>query len=373
MRGSDAIELKKGESGEIIIFLYFCNMQSLPTLYPLLFEPNLHEAVWGGHYLTNWKQLPHTETPIGESWEVSGIPNCSSIVANGPLAGKTLNEVIATYKGQVLGEAVYKNFDGQMPLLIKFIDAQEDLSIQVHPDDEMAKAVHGKMGKNEMWYVIKTEPGACIYSGFAQEITPYELRQRIADGSLTEVIARHEAQPGDVFFIPAGRIHAIGKGILLAEVQQSSDLTYRIFDYNRLGMDGEPRELHVDLAQQALNYKVDSQYRTRYEEKNNSATLVIDSNFFNVRVVNFDAPIHRDLIKYDSFFATMAIQGDSYIRLRSTGEQILLREGSTCLLPAAVADCDIIPAKSGVSNKILDAFINNEYNPIKTFFKQIVK
>ena len=138
-------------------------------------------------------------------------------------------------------------------------------------------------------------------------------------------------------------------------------------------MDGEPRELHVDLAQQALNYKVDSQYRTRYEEKNNSATLVIDSNFFNVRVVNFDAPIHRDLIKYDSFFATMAIQGDSYIRLRSTGEQILLREGSTCLLPAAVADCDIIPAKSGVSNKILDAFINNEYNPIKTFFKQIVK
>lgn len=348
-------------------------MEQKISLYPLLFKPNMYESVWGGHFLESWKQMPHSQTPIGESWEVSGVPHHVSVVDNGPLAGKTLNELIDTYKGELLGQAVYKNNEGKMPLLVKFIDAHDNLSIQVHPNDEMAQRVHGKLGKTEMWYVIQAEPGAYIYSGFSEEITPEELQEHIENQTLSNVIARHKAHAGDVFYIPAGRIHAIGKGILLAEVQQSSDLTYRIYDYGRLGVDGKPRELHIELARQALSYKVEKQYQTHYEEKSNTASVVIDEKYFNVRVVNFDRPIHRDLLKYDSFFITMAIRGDSYIRMRATGEQILLREGFSCLIPAAVADFDMIPAKEGVSNKILDAYINNENNALKSFIKKFVK
>ena len=326
-------------------------------LYPLLFQPNLHEVVWGGNRLCPYKGLPSSDAPIGESWEVSAVSSSPSIIANGECAGRDLISVINEAPEDILGQAVCERYHGQLPLLVKFIDARRDLSIQVHPNDEMAQRVHGKMGKSEMWYIIDAKPGSYLYAGFKQEITPEAYKQHVADGTITDVLARHEVKTGDVFYLPAGRVHAIGAGILLAEVQQSSDVTYRIFDYNRPGMDGKPRELHTELASQALDYHVEQEYRTVYEENINRANLIVDSPYFSVRVTETPALFHRNLLKYDSFVITMCIEGDCHIRLRATGETILLREGCSTLIPAVLADYDVIPMKG--NTRFLDAFIDN--------------
>lgn len=326
-------------------------------LYPLLFEPNLHTVVWGGNQLSHYKSLEPSDEQIGESWEVSAVPTSTSIVRNGVCAGKDLISVINENPDAILGKKVNEKYHGQLPLLVKFIDAKRDLSIQVHPNDEMAMRVHGKMGKSEMWYVIKANEGAHLYAGFKQEITPEEYQRRIADGTITEVLADHKVKAGDVFYLPAGRVHAICGGILLAEVQQSSDVTYRIFDYNRPGMDGKPRELHTELAAKALDYHVEDNYRTEYSEATNKAVQIIDSPFFSVRVMEVSKPFHRDLKKYDSFIITMCIEGDCKIHVRSTGDEIELKEGNSTLIPAAIADYDVIPQQG--FTRILDAFIDN--------------
>ena len=326
-------------------------------LYPLLFEPNLHTVVWGGNQLRPYKGLVLSVEPIGESWEVSAVPTSTSIVSNGVYTGKDLITVVNENPDAILGKKVNEKYHGQLPLLVKFIDAKRDLSIQVHPNDEMAMREHGKMGKSEMWYVIKADEGAHLYAGFKQEITPEEYQQRIADGTITEVLADHKVKAGDVFYLPAGRVHAICGGILLAEVQQSSDVTYRIFDYNRPGMDGKPRELHTELAAKALDYQVIDNYRTDYTESSNKAVQIIDSPYFSVRVMEISKPFHRDLRKYDSFIITMSIEGDCKIKVRSTGEEVLLKQGYSTLIPAAIADYDIIPQSE--KTRILDAFIDN--------------
>ena len=326
-------------------------------LYPFLFQPNLHTVVWGGDRLCPYKGLPASSEPIGESWEVSVVPSSPSIIANGEYAGRDLISVINEAPEDILGQAVNERYHGQLPLLVKFIDAQKDLSIQVHPNDVMAQREHGKMGKSEMWYIIDAKPGSYLYAGFKQEITPEAYKQHVADGTITDVLARHEVKTGDVFYLPAGRVHAIGAGILLAEVQQSSDVTYRIFDYNRPGMDGKPRELHTELAAQALDYHVESEYRTLYNENINRANLIVDSPYFSVRVTETAETFHRNLLKYDSFVITMCIEGDCHIRLRATGEELLLREGNSVLIPAVLADYDVIPLK--LSTRFLDAFIDN--------------
>ena len=326
-------------------------------LYPLLFEPNLHTVVWGGNQLRPYKGLEPSDEPIGESWEVSAVPTSTSIVSNGVYAGKDLITVINEHPDAILGKKVNEKYKGQLPLLVKFIDAKRDLSIQVHPNDEMAMREHGKMGKSEIWYVIKADESAHLYAGFKQEITPYEYQKRVEDGTITDVLASHEVKAGDVFYLPAGRVHAICGGILLAEVQQSSDVTYRIFDYNRLGMDGRPRELHTDLAAKALDYHVIDNYRTEYVDSSNKAVQIIDSPYFSVRVMELSKPFHRDLKKYDSFIITMCIEGVCKIRVRSTGDEIFLKQGNSTLIPAAIADYDIIPQCGRTC--ILDAFINN--------------
>jgi len=327
------------------------------NLYPLLLEPNLHSVVWGGNQLRPYKGLEPSNEPIGESWEVSAVPSSTSIISNGEWKGKDLITAINEQPEAILGKVVNEKYQGKLPLLVKFIDAKRDLSIQVHPNDEMAMREHGKMGKTEMWYVIKAEEGAHLYAGFKQEITPEEYQQRIADGTITDVLADHQVKAGDVFYLPAGRVHAICGGILLAEVQQSSDVTYRIFDYNRPGMDGKPRELHTELAAKALDYHVIDNYRTEYTKTSNKAVQIIDSPYFSVRVLEVSKPFHRDLRKYDSFIITMCIEGDCKIRVRSTGEEVLLKQGNSTLIPAAIADYDIIPLCG--KTRILDAFIDN--------------
>ncbi len=309
-------------------------------LYPLLFEENLHTLVWG------W-----------ERWEVSAVPSSTSIISNGAWKGRDLISVINEHPDAILGVKVNQRYHGQLPLLVKFIDAKKDLSIQVHPNDEMAMREHGKMGKSEMWYIIKADEGAHLYAGFKQSITPYEYQKRVEDGSIIEVLADHQVKAGDVFYLPAGRVHAICGGILLAEVQQSSDVTYRIFDYNRPGLDGKPRELHTKLAAQALDYHVEENYRTEYTDASNKAVQIIDTPYFDVRVMEISKPFHRNLLKYDSFIISMCIEGDCKIVIRSTGEELTLREGSSTLIPAAIADYDIFPQHG--TTRLLDAFIDN--------------
>ena len=333
------------------------------TLYPLLFEPNLHTVVWGGQRLRPYKGLAASDEPVGESWEVSAVPSSTSIISNGPLKGRDLVSVISEYPEAILGKAVNEKHHGRLPLLVKFIDAKRDLSIQVHPNDEMARREHGKTGKSEMWYIIKAEEDSHLYAGFRKEITPEEYQRRVADGTITDVLADHHVKAGDVFFLPAGRVHAICGGIMLAEVQQSSDVTYRIYDYNRPGMDGKPRELHTELAAKALNYHVEAKYRTDYPHYTNKATQIIDTPFFDIRVMHISKPFHRDLRKYDSFIISMCIEGDCTIRVRSTGDEILLREGHSTLIPAAIADYDVIPRHG--TTRLLDAFLDNQDNGMK--------
>lgn len=332
-------------------------------LYPLLFWPNMHSVVWGGERLCAYKGLAQMAEPIGESWEVSAVPSSTSIVSNGVFKGRDLISVIEEYPEAILGKAVNERYQGKLPLLVKFIDAKQDLSIQVHPNDEMAQREHGKMGKSEMWYVIRADEGAHLYAGFKTEISPEEYERRVADGSIVEVLADHSVKAGDVFYLPAGRVHAICGGILLAEVQQSSDVTYRIYDYNRPGMDGKPRELHTELAARALDYHVEENYRTDYIDSTNGATQIIDTPYFDVRVMEISKPFHRDLRKYDSFIISMCIEGSCKISVRSTGYEILLRQGHSTLIPAAIADYDVVPLAG--TTRLLDAFIDNQDNGMK--------
>ena len=325
--------------------------------YPLLFEPNLHTVVWGGNQLRTYKGLEPTDEPIGESWEVSAVPSSTSVISNGEWKGRDLTSVISEHPEEILGRSVNNKYHGQLPLLVKFIDAKRDLSIQVHPNDEMAQREHGKMGKSEMWYIIKADEGAHLYAGFKQEITPYEYQKRVEDGSITEILADHKVKSGDVFYLPAGRVHAICGGIMLAEVQQSSDVTYRIYDYNRPGLDGKPRELHTELAAKALDYHVEKNYLTDYQASIDQAVQIVDTPYFDVRVMEISNPFHRNLLKYDSFIISMCIEGDCKIKIRTTGEEILLKEGNSTLIPAAIADYDVIPLHG--ASRILDAFIDN--------------
>ena len=326
-------------------------------MYPLLFEPNLHPVVWGGSRLRPYKGLEANDEPIGESWEVSAVPSSTSIISNGAWAGRNLVSVVSEHAEAILGKSVNQQYGGKLPLLVKFIDAKKDLSIQVHPNDEMAMREHGKMGKSEMWYVIKADEGSHLYAGFKQEITPEEYQKRVADGTIMEVLADHRVKAGDVFYLPAGRVHAICGGILLAEVQQSSDVTYRIYDYNRPGMDGKPRELHTELAAKALDYHVEANYRTEYVESSNKARQIIDTPYFDVRVIEISKPFHRDMMKYDSFVISMCMEGDCLIRVRSTNDEITLRQGYCTLIPAAIVDYDVIPLNG--MTRLLDAFIDN--------------
>ena len=333
------------------------------NLYPFLFEPYLHSVVWGGNQLKPYKGLEPSDESIGESWEVSAVPSSTSIICNGEWKGKDLITAINEQPDAILGKAVNEKYHGQLPLLVKFIEAKRDLSIQVHPNDEMARREHGKMGKSEMWYIIKADEGAHLYVGFKQNITPYEYQKRVEDGSITDVLADHQIKAGDVFYLPAGRVHAICGGIMLAEVQQSSDVTYRFFDYNRPGLDGNPRELHTKLAAKALDYHVEENYRTEYIDNTNRATQIIDTPYFDVKEMEISKPFHRDLCKYDSFVVSLCIKGDCKIKVRSTSDEITLKEGYSSLIPACIADYDVIPQKE--KTRLLDAYIDNQNNNMK--------
>lgn len=327
-------------------------------MYPLLFLPNLHTTVWGGHRLAPWKGLAATATPVGESWEVSCVPSSISVIANGSLQGRRLDEVITAEPEAVLGRSVVERYGAQLPLLVKLIDAERDLSVQVHPDDTMAQRLGLPRGKSEMWYVIDARPGSYLYAGFKERLTKADYTRRVADGTICQALARHEVKAGDVFYLPAGRVHAICGGLLLAEVQQSSDTTYRIFDYNRPGLDGQPRPLQTELAAEALDFAVHDEYRTLYTDETHRANPCIASPYFSVRVVDVRNAMHRNLVKYDSFIITLCVKGAVTITTRRDRHSVTLREGNACLIPAIAADYDVLPHAH--SARLLDAFIDNK-------------
>lgn len=344
-------------------------MDAFYPLYPLLFENDFHTIVWGGRNLKPMKGLAADEDRVGECWEVSAVPGAESVVKNGVFAGRKLSELVADYGEYLLGSSVAEKYGKEFPILVKFIDAERDLSIQVHPNDELARARHGCFGKTEMWYVLKAEPGAALYSGFNQAITPYEYAKRVEDGSICEVLQRHEVKAGDCFYIPSGRVHAICGGIMVAEIQQSSNITYRIFDYNRPGLDGKMRQLHVEEAKDAIDFKIYDDYKQNYERKLNKPVALVDTPFFVVKLLEVNRAFHRKLFKYDSFVIYVCVEGDCTINVKNTDNPhypdsyestVHLKEGCSCLVPVDCADYDVVPNNESGTTKLLEVYIDNK-------------
>lgn len=319
------------------------------------FTPWLRTMVWGGALIAPYKGIVTDQEKIGESWEISAFKGHETVVSEGEYAGMTITELVSLKKGELVGEKVYAEYGDKFPLLIKFIDARADLSIQVHPDDEMAARVHGDKGKTEMWYVVDAEEGASLYSGLSEAITPEEYEQRIADSSITDVLARFQVKEGDVFFLPAGRIHAICSGCFIAEIQQTSDLTYRIYDYGRLGLDGKPRELHTELAKQAIDYKVYDDYKTDYVSKPNEENVIVKCHYFTTSLYELTEPVTKDLSALDSFVVVMCVRGEGTLCLPGEAP-VAVRQGETVLVPANAAALTVTPS-GDVPMKVLTSCI----------------
>ena len=306
------------------------------------FNPILKTIIWGGEKIVPYKQLVSDQKSVGESWELSGVKGDESVVANGEYAGKTLPELIDLLKGDLVGEHVYAKHGNEFPLLIKFIDARRDLSIQVHPNDELSHKRHGKNGKTEMWYVVGADKDAHLLSGFSKEVTPEEYAAKVADNTVTEVLKSYDVHEGDVFFLPAGRVHAIGAGSFVAEIQQTSDVTYRIYDYGRLGADGKPRELHVELAKDAIDFHVEDDYRTHYTEKKNEGVELVKCNYFTTSFYDMDRETSIAMEGLDSFMVIMGLEGKGVIR-DNEGNEIAVHQGETILVPATTRTLNLIP------------------------------
>ena len=322
-------------------------------LYPMIFKPILKKVIWGGSDICPFKGITPVQEGIGESWEVSHVEGDYSVVDNGELAGKNLDELIKTYGAQLLGKKVVDQFGETFPLLIKFIDARDDLSIQVHPDDELAKKRHNSFGKTEMWYVIDAADDATLYSGFSKQIDADEYVKRVQDGTIMDVLQRYTVDPGDVFFLPAGRVHAIGAGCFIAEIQQTSNITYRIFDYDRKGPDGKGRELHTELAKDAINYTVYPDYRTEYTPHKDMVTELAECKYFTTNLLDLDEKMTRDFAAIDSFIIYICMGGKATIK-DNKGNEIEVHQGQTVLFPADTENLEIIPAPSA---KFLETYI----------------
>lgn len=300
----------------------------------LEFKPILKTLVWGGEKIVPFKGIKTKQEHVGESWEVSDVPGDESIVEGGSYDGRSLTELVKEFKGRLVGEKVYAASADVFPLLFKFIDAEGDLSIQVHPDDALAARLHGPgfNGKTEMWYVVDAAPGAHLFSGLSKEITPEQYEKMVEDGSITDALARYDVHPGDVFFLPAGRIHAICSGCFIAEIQQTSDLTYRIYDYKRLGLDGKPRQLHTEQAKLAIDYRVLPDYRTRWQPRLNERVELVRCKYFTTSIFDLTQAVEEDLSGVDSFVVVMCIEGSG--SLSSDGSSVSLSRGKTVLVPA---------------------------------------
>lgn len=313
-------------------------------MYLFKFTPILKQTLWGGEKIKVFKQLNSSLNHVGESWELSGIPGSESIVSNGILKGTPLSELIRRFGPALVGNENYQTFGNLFPLLIKFIDAHLDLSIQVHPDDNLAQKRHHCPGKNEMWYVISNEPDARLCAGLSHAITPEEYEKRINNETIEEVLQFHQLHAGDVFNIPAGRVHSIGAGAFIAEIQQTSDITYRLYDFNRRDANGNLRELHTKLAKDAIDYTVYDNYRTQYTPHINEPVELITSPHFTTSLYNLTENMSCDYSELDSFVIFICIEGKAVLR-DNKGNEVQIKQGETVLVPAETNSIDICTEK----------------------------
>lgn len=300
------------------------------------FNSILKPVLWGGNEMVAFKGLPPCDEPIGESWELSGVAGRETVVAEGPDKGLTLTELVQRYGAQLVGEDVFSRFGTEFPLLIKLIDARRDLSVQVHPDDELAKKLHGCEGKTEMWYILKADEGAKVYAGFNRPMSPEEYDARVEDGSILDVIAAKDCKPGAAFFIPAGQIHCLGAGNMLVEIQQTSDITYRVWDYGRRDANGNLRQLHTQQAREALNYNVVDSGVNYGPVTDSGVTTVVQCPKFTVQHIGIDGGFTWDLPGNHSFVALVCIDGEVTVTVEDI-EPVKLRQGETALVPAIAA------------------------------------
>lgn len=297
------------------------------------FQPILKSLIWGGDKIAPYKQIETSQQQVGESWELSGVKGNESVVAGGPEAGTPLPELIARHGAGLLGAKNFERFGEEFPLLIKFIDARQDLSIQVHPTDEIAKQQGKERGKTEMWYLLDSDRDATLLCGLKKKITPEEYAKMVENDTICDAIARYDVKEGDCFFLPAGRIHAIGTGCFLAEIQQTSDVTYRIYDFKRKDKDGNYRQLHTKEAAECINYNVEANYRTDYIPAKNRGVSLVQCPYFNTAVYDLNEPMTLDYSELDSFVILIGLKGEAVIT-DNEGNQTSLRAGESMLVPA---------------------------------------
>ena len=308
-------------------------------VYPLKFKPIFKERLWGGTKLASFLGKPVSGDTVGESWELSGVPGDLSVVANGPYAGKTLKDLVEGHGEALMGKRVLDRFGTEFPILIKFIDARQDLSIQLHPGDALARKRHNSFGKTEMWYIMEAEPGAELIIGFNRDVSREEYQQALGGGKLLELLHYEPVQEGDAFFINSGKIHAIGGGILLAEIQQSSDVTYRVYDFDRRDAQGNLRELHTDLALDAMDYRKRDDFRIEYPREKNLENPMVDSAYFKTTFIELDRPMHLSFDPLETFRAYVCVGGQA--EFRTGGHTTPIRMGETLLVPAAARELSI--------------------------------
>lgn len=304
------------------------------------FRPLLKTTLWGGDKIIPFKHLDSGQQNVGESWEISGVKDNETVVASGKYEGKSLNSLVEELKEKLVGKDNFARFGSEFPLLIKFIDARQDLSIQVHPTDEIAHKQGKSRGKTEMWYIMDSDKGARLRSGLKKKITPEEYKAMVENDTICDALDEYEVSEGDCFFLPAGRIHSIGTGCFLAEIQQTSDVTYRIYDFKRKDKDGNYRQLHTKEAAESIDYTVYDNYRTEYTPKKDEAVTLVSCPYFTTSVYDLTEPMTLDYSELDSFVILICLEGEGTI-VDDGGETSTVKAGETILLPATTESVKI--------------------------------
>jgi len=325
----------------------------MSSLYPLKFKTIYKDKIWGGHKIETYLHKDFGDLPnCGETWEISGVKSDVSVVDGGALDGESLADLLEQYKDELVGKKVYDHFGNIFPLLIKFIDANDDLSIQVHPNDELAKKRHNSFGKTEMWYVIEADQGSSLITGFNQEVNEQVYLDKLNSGHLMDILNREQVSAGDVFFLPAGRVHTIGKGLLIAEIQQTSDITYRIYDFDRVDANGNKRELHTEEALAAIDYKFYDEYKTKYTPQKNQDVHLVTCPYFTTNVLDFTESTSKDYSNLDSFVIHVCVEG-AY-ELKYADQSYNVKMGDCILLPKTIDKVELV-TETGF--KILESYI----------------
>jgi len=323
------------------------------TLYPLKFKTIYKDKIWGGQKIKTYLHKDFGTLPnCGETWEISGVKTDVSVVDGGALNGESLADLLEQYGAELVGKKVYAHFGNIFPLLVKFIDANEDLSIQVHPNDELAKKRHNSFGKTEMWYIIQANPGSTLIAGFNREMTEKLYLEKFNSGHLMDVLNRENAKAGDVFFLPAGRVHTIGAGLLLAEIQQTSDITYRIYDFDRVDANGHKRPLQTEEALAAIDYKHYPEYKTQYTPEKDKTVKLVSCPYFTTSVLDSTESTAKDYSNLDSFVIHVCVAGEYTIK--HNGVVYPVKMGECILLPKTI---DKIELETTNGFKILESFI----------------